>query len=76
MVKRQVVVGPGAGLVGAVRWVVERGLGRGRLLLTAYRLSRDWGKGRVKLLYLGQRCEWATLMLHQGRSRVGCCSDI
>ena len=66
MVRRQVVVGPWLELFDG--WLRE-GWEGGRNI--THRLFRGWGKGRAKLLYLGQRCEPATLMLQQGRSRGG-----
>ena len=50
------------------RWLRD-GWGGGRFI--THRLSRGWGKVRVKLLYRGQRGEPATLMLHPGCSRGG-----
>ena len=69
MVKRQVVVGPGSGLVGAVWTVFVRGGNR----FVTYRLCVGWGPGWINLFYQGQRGELATLtlMLHHRRNSGG-----
>ena len=49
--------------------MVDGGWGGGRFI--THRLSSVSGKGRVKLMYRGQRGESAILMLHQGRNSGG-----
>ena len=71
VVRRQVVVGPGSGLVGAVWWLFMRGVSRGQVCYL--HVCEGWGWGWMNLLYPGQRGELATLtlVLHQGCNSGG-----